>query len=95
MQDPMSTKEKMLLRVREIAQTLDSDLSWIDPARRTEFVRKLVAERDEALEVAMADTPGPGDLMLALRVLAHLRSDPEDAAKANALATWMGNADGR
>ncbi|GGK29033.1 hypothetical protein [Salinarimonas ramus] len=89
MSDPMFTKEKMLLLVREIAVLIDSDLSWIDPERRSDFVDRQRAERDEALDLVLAQEPSPEDLPEAERILRHLRARPVDAARADALESWM------
>lgn len=88
----MSTKAKMLRRLREIVSVLDSDLGWIDPRRRQVFAEQLTRERDEAIEVVMLETPGPADLPDVDRVLEHLRRNPADATRADALESWIAQA---
>jgi hypothetical protein len=88
----MSTKEKMLRRLREIASVLDSDLGWIDPQRRQVFVAQQKRERDETLELVMQEAPEPADRPAAERVIEHLRRDPADAAEADALEAWIAQA---
>ena len=85
----MSTKEKMLRRLREIASVLESDLGWIDAQRRRAFVDQLKRERDETLDYVMQETPEPADLPDARRVLEHLRADPAAATRADALESWI------
>ncbi|MGP9822680.1 hypothetical protein ACTZWW_21860 [Salinarimonas sp. NSM] len=85
-------KQKMLLRLRDIAQTLDSDLSWIDASHRRDFFERLEAERDEALDIVLADPPEAEDIAVAQRVLDHLRRAPKDATLADALEGWMNQA---
>jgi hypothetical protein len=88
----MSTKEKLLRRLREVASILDSDLSWIDAQRRHVFVEQLVRERDEGLDVLLQETPAPADRPNVRRVLEHLRKDPVDAPRAAALEAWIARA---
>ncbi|WP_029029305.1 hypothetical protein [Salinarimonas rosea] len=89
MSSSLSQKQKMLLRLRDVAQTIDSDLSWIDPDRRRAFLERLEAERDEALDIVLADPPAIEDVAIAQHVLDHLRRAPEDAILADALEGWM------
>lgn len=88
----MTPKEKMLRRLREIASILDSDMSWIDAQRRHVFVEQLLRERDEGLDLVLQEAPAPADRRDARGVIAHLRKDPADAAKADALEAWIARA---
>ena len=81
---PMSDKEKMLLRVSEIMQQLEIDLTWIEAERREGYVARLRAERDEALEVALSELPDdPGIPVredLAARGHRHVQGGARDPA---------------
>ncbi|WP_372422216.1 hypothetical protein [Salinarimonas chemoclinalis] len=92
MSSALSQKQKMLLRLREIAQTIDSDLDWLGPDRRRDFVERLEAERDEALDIVLAEPPALADVEIAQRVLDHLRRAAKDASRADALEGWMNQA---
>ncbi|MGJ3262400.1 MAG: hypothetical protein ACFE0R_04110 [Salinarimonas sp.] len=53
---------------------------------------KLVAERDEALDIVLSVGLAPDDIANARRVLTHLRrggADTSDAARADALDSWI------